>query len=151
MCILLPPFDSRGELTVGDERWAHGTQSFPGWPPLTAALTQPQPFTTVCTVTGTVNVDTAPVLRDALARARGDGNAHLVIDLSAVTSMDSEGLYTLLVARHRHKVSHGGHLAVVIDPNSPAIVELHTVSLKASFDLHHTLIDALRACADADK
>jgi hypothetical protein len=65
--------------------------------------------------------------------------------------MDSEGLYTLLVARHRHKVSHGGHLAVVIDPNSPAIVELHTVSLKASFDLHHTLIDALRACADADQ
>ena len=135
---------------MGDEHWTRGTQSFPGWPPLTAALTQPQPSTTVCTVTGSIDARTAPILGDALARARSDGNAHLVIDLSAVTSMDSEGLYTLLVARHRHIVSRGGHLAVVIDPNSPAIVELHTVSLRASFDLHHTLIDALDACADAD-
>jgi anti-anti-sigma regulatory factor len=36
-------------------------------------------------------MDTTPVLRDALAEARGDDNAHLVIDLSAVSSMDTTG------------------------------------------------------------
>jgi hypothetical protein len=64
--------------------------------------------------------------------------------------MAAEGLYTLLVARHRHRTSNGGHLAVVVDPWSPAIPELHTVSLRVSFDLHRTLTEALRACAHAD-
>jgi anti-anti-sigma regulatory factor len=36
-------------------------------------------------------MDTTPVLRDAVAEARGDDNAHLVIDLSAVSSMDTTG------------------------------------------------------------
>ncbi|MGH3696897.1 MAG: STAS domain-containing protein [Pseudonocardiaceae bacterium] len=136
-------------MTVGNERCACETRPLPGWPPLTAALTQPQSNTTVCTVTGTIDVDLAPILSDALAQARGDGNAHLVIDLSAVTSMDSEGLYTLLVARHWHRTGHGGHLAVVVDPGSTAIVELLAVSLKAAFDLHHTLTGALHACVRA--
>ncbi len=131
---------------MGNERWTCEDQPFSGWPPLTAALTQPQPNTTVCTVTGTIDETTAPILSDALAQARSDGNSHLVIDLSAVTSMDSEGLYTLLVARHRHRTGRGGHLAVVIDPCSPAIAELHAVSLKASFDQHRTLTEALHAC-----
>ena len=135
---------------MDDDRWTRETQSFLGWPPLTAALTQPQPNTTVGTVTGAIDVDTAPILGAALTRARGDCNAHLVIDLSAVTSMAAEGLYTLLVARHRHRISDGGHLAVVIDPWSRAISELHTVSLRASFDLHRTLTEALRSCAYVD-
>lgn len=135
---------------MGDERWSRGTPSFPGWPPLTAALTQPQFNTTVCTVTGVLDADTAPDLGAALGRACRDANAHLVIDLSAVTSMTAEGLYTLLVARHRHRISDGGHLAVVIDLYSSAISELHLVSLKASFDVHRTLNEALRACGYAD-
>jgi anti-anti-sigma factor len=98
-------------------------------------------------VTGVINADTAPSLNDALVRAQG-GDAHLVIDLSAVTSMDSDGLYILLVARHRHRTGGGGHLAVVIDSDSPAIPELCIVSLKASFDLHHTVAEALHACAN---
>jgi anti-anti-sigma factor len=104
----------------------------------------------VCTVAGNIDEDTAPVLSDALDRARGDANAHLVIDLSAVISMDSDGLYTLLVARHRHRTSGGGHLAVVIDSGSPTIPELHIVSLNASFELHATLTEALHACVRWD-
>jgi hypothetical protein len=60
--------------------------------------------------------------------------------------MTAEGLYTLLVARHRHRISEGGYLAVVIHPHSSAIPELLTVSLKAAFDSHRTLPAALRAC-----
>jgi anti-anti-sigma regulatory factor len=40
-------------------------------------------------------MDTTPVLRDAVAEARGDDRAHLVIKSSAVSSMDSTGLYVL--------------------------------------------------------
>jgi len=43
----------------------------------------------VCTVTGAVDWTTSPLVRDALTETRRDDNVHLVIDLSAVTSMDS--------------------------------------------------------------
>src|SRR5918997_997367 len=76
-------------------------------------------------------------------------NAHLVIDLSTVTSLDSAGLYALLEARHKHSISGGGHLAVVVDWNSQAIPELHIVALQATFDLHHNLTEALHACTSA--
>jgi hypothetical protein len=90
-------------------------------------------------------------VRRALTEARQDDNVHLVIDLSAVTSMDSAGPYTLLEARFKHHIGGGGHLAVIADPDSHAIPELQIVALKASFDFHASLADALHACASADQ
>ena len=119
-------------------------------PVITVALSRPQPDTTVCTVTGAVDWNTTPLVRRALAEARHDDNLHLVIDLSAVTSMDSAGPYTLLEARFKHHICGGGHLAVIADPDSHAIPELQIVALKASFDFHANLADALHACASAD-
>jgi anti-anti-sigma regulatory factor len=118
----------------------------------TAVLSRPQLNTTVCTVTGTLNMGTTPVLRVALVEAQRDDNAHLVIDLSAVISMDVDaaGLYTLLEACYTHEISGGGLVAVVVDPNSQAIPELHIATLEATFDLHHNLTDALHACAVAN-
>ncbi len=135
---------------MSDKLWyiSEPPLSAAGKPPITTALTQPQPSTTVCTVTGMINADTVPHLNNALAEALSGDKAHLVIDLSAVTAMDSDGLYILLVARHQHRTGGGGHLAVVINPNSPAISDLYIVSLKASFDLHHTVAEALHACAN---
>jgi anti-anti-sigma factor len=115
---------------------------------ITAALSQPEPNTTVCTVTGKISGDATPVLREALTDARRDDNAHLVIDLSAVTSMDAIGLYALFEALNEHNLG-GGHLAVVVDPHSQAIHELHILALQAAFDLHHELARALHACANA--
>jgi anti-anti-sigma regulatory factor len=100
-------------------------------------------------VTGAVNPDTTPILRIALAEGRRDDNAHLVIDLSTVTSLDSVGPYTLLEARHKHHINGGGHLAVVVDANSQVIQALHIVALQATFDLHHKLTEAVHACASA--
>jgi anti-anti-sigma factor len=117
---------------------------------ITVALSRPQPDTTVCTGTGAVDWNTTPLVRDALTEARRDDNVHLVIDLSAVTFMDSAGPYTLLEARFKHHISGGGHLAVIADPDSHAIPELQIVALKASFDFHASLADALHACASAD-
>jgi anti-anti-sigma factor len=117
---------------------------------ITVALSRPQPDTTVCTGAGAVDWNTTPLVRDALTEARRDDNVHLVIDLSAVTSMDSAGPYTLLEARFKHHIGGGGHLAVIADPDSHAIPELQIVALKASFDFHANLADALHACASAD-
>jgi anti-anti-sigma factor len=115
---------------------------------ITAALSQPQPDTTVCTVIGKISGDVTPVLRAALTDARRDDNAHLVIDLSAVTSMDAIGLYVFFEALNEHNLG-GGHLAVVVDPHSQAIHELHIFALQAAFDLHHELARSLHACANA--
>ena len=83
---------------------------------ITVTLTRPQPDTTVCTIIGKIDMDTTPVLRDAVAEARGDDNAHLVIKSSAVSSMDSTGLYVLFDL-HKHNIGGGGHLSAVIDAN----------------------------------
>ena len=95
---------------------------------------------------------TTPVLREALVEAQRDDNAHLVIDLSTIISMDvnAASLYTLLQARYTHDISGGGLMAVVVDPNSQAIPELHIATLEATFDMHHNLTDALHACTVAD-
>lgn len=118
----------------------------------TAMLSRPQLNTTVCTVTGTLHMGTTPVLREALVEAQRDDNAHLVIDLSTIISMDvnAASLYTLLEARYTHDISGGGLMAVVVDPNSQAIPELHIATLEATFDMHHNLTDALHACTVAD-
>jgi anti-anti-sigma factor len=100
-------------------------------------------------VTGKISGDTTPVLKEALTQARHDDNAHLVIDLSAVTFMDATGLYALFEARSKHNLGGVGHLAVVVDPHSDAIHELHIVALEATFDLHHDLAAALHACTNA--
>jgi len=126
--------------------------SLGSWEPpvITVTLNRHVHDTTVCTVAGTVNWNTRPPLRNALVEAGQDGNAHLVIDLSAVTSMDSAGPYTLLEARFRHRLKGAGHLVVVADPNSSAIPELQSVAIRAAFDVHPTLTDALRICAHTD-
>jgi anti-anti-sigma factor len=136
---------------VTGETWAGETPPCrPGLPTITVILTRPSPDTTVCTTIGKIDMDTTPVLRDALTEARSDDNAQLVIDLSAVTSMDSAGLFVLFEALHKHTIGGGGHLAAVIDANSHrAIPELHLVALQAAFDLHHDLAGALHSCANA--
>ncbi len=134
-----------------DTDWSpHTSRCSPATPVITVALSRPQPDTTVCTVTGAVDWNTTSLVRRALTEARCDDNVHLVIDLSAVTFMDSAGPYTLLEARFKHHIGGGGHLAVIADPDSHAIPELQIVALKASFDFHATLADALHACASAD-
>jgi anti-anti-sigma factor len=117
---------------------------------ITVEFTHPQPDIIVCTVTGVITTDTAPVLSEALARPQEDDHdRHLIIDLSAVTSLDSDGLYTLLVARHQYSTGDGIHLVVVINLHSPTVAELYLVSLQASFEVYDSLAAALQACANA--
>lgn len=112
-----------------------------------ATLSCPQPDTSVCRVTGSVDLVTAPVLADKLIEAVHDGRPHLVIDLSAVAVLDSLGLQAVFEALDRYDIE--GHLAVVADPRSTAIGRPDIITLSEIVDIHHDLASALRACARA--
>lgn len=84
-------------------------------------------------------------MRSALIEAGCDGTLHLVIDLFAITSMDSASPYMLLEARLKHRLSGGGHHTVITHPSSHAIPELPSVAIRAAFDVQATLTDAFHA------
>jgi anti-anti-sigma factor len=106
-----------------------------------------QPDTAVCRVTGSVDLVTAPVLAASLIEAVHDDRPHLVIDLSAVTHLDSTGLHAVLDALDFYDID--GHLAIVIDSRSDAITRPEISELSEIVDIHHDPASAMRACARA--
>lgn len=76
---------------------------------------------TVLAVTGEVDVDTAPALRDTALAMLNRGADHLVIDLRGVTFMDSTGLGSLLRMHHRAGLL-GASVHFVAD--QPAVLHL---------------------------
>jgi anti-sigma B factor antagonist len=114
---------------------------------IVARLSCPQPDTTICTVTGKVDLATAPLLADALTEAVHGDRSHLVIDLSATTVLDSAGLQAVFEALDRHYID--GHLAVVINSNSEVFPPPKLTPLDEILDLHDDLTSALQACASA--
>lgn len=112
-----------------------------------ATLSCPQPDTTVCTVTGKVDLVTAPALTDTLTEAVHDDRSHLVIDLSATELLDSTGLQAVFEALDRYDID--GHVAVVVNSNSEAITPLDITVLDEFLDRHDDLTGALQACASA--
>lgn len=110
-------------------------------------LSYPQPDTTVCTVTGPVDLVTAPILTDTLTEAVLDDRSHLVIDLSAAALLDSAGLQAVFEALDKHEVD--GHLAVVADLSSETIGSPEISALGELLDRHDDLASALLACASA--
>lgn len=69
--------------------------------------------TTVVSVSGEIDVYTAPVLRDALDQQIAAGRIHLVVDLQDVTFMDSTAL-GVLVGRLKLVRVQSGSLRVVV-------------------------------------
>jgi anti-anti-sigma factor len=116
-------------------------------PMVFATVSRPQPDTTLCRVTGTVNLVTAPALAEKVSQAARHGRPHLVIDLSAVASLDPLGLQAVLETLDSCGID--GHLAVVMDPRSEAATRPEVVELHEVLDLHHDVASALRACARA--
>jgi anti-sigma B factor antagonist len=116
-------------------------------PMVIATLSCPQPDTTVCRVTGSVDLGTAPALVDRLIEAVHDGPPHIVIDLSAVALLDSIGLELVFDALDQHDIA--GHLAVVTDPRSTVVNSPDISALDEVLDIHYDLASALRACSRA--
>jgi anti-anti-sigma factor len=73
--------------------------------------TTSQRAATVLTVTGEIDLATAPDLGQRLAKVTGSGD--IVADLTGVTFIDSTGLWVLISA-HEAATEAGGRLCVVV-------------------------------------
>lgn len=67
--------------------------------------------TLTMTLTGEVDLDSAPRLHQAVQEADAPWGTHMVADLSGVTFMDSTGVHALLACYERAQ-DHGGTLSV---------------------------------------
>ncbi|WP_280483215.1 STAS domain-containing protein [Nocardia cyriacigeorgica] len=95
---------------------------------------------TVLTVTGEVDLATAPALENAIDAALGSEPAGLIIDLTAVTFLASAGMAALVAAHQRA----GDTTAIGVVADGPATSrQLKMTSLDQVFALHTTLDAAL--------
>lgn len=95
---------------------------------------------TVLTVTGEVDLATAPALENAIDAALGSEPASLIIDLTAVTFLASAGMAALVAAHQRA----GEATSIVVVADGPATSrQLKMTSLDQVFALHTTLDAAL--------
>ena len=92
---------------------------------------------TVVTVSGDLDVFTAPQLRDQLNELMESGDRRLYVDLRPCEFLDSSGLSALVSAVKRIR-SEGGDLGLICPPgNVRRLIEL--VSLDQVFDLYDDL------------
>ncbi len=78
----------------------------------------------VLVVQGELDLATAPRLDEALADAIATGASSIVVDLQAVSFMDSSGLHVLI--RHAHR--EDGHARVRLTKGSPAVQRVFELS-----------------------
>jgi anti-sigma B factor antagonist len=97
----------------------------------------------VLTVAGELDVATAPGLGDELERVSAEGATDAVVDLLAVSFVDSVALGILVDASKRMK-AQGGTLRIVCDDRRIArIIEI--TGLDRVLRIHTTLRDALES------
>lgn len=98
---------------------------------------------TIISVTGEIDVYTAPTLRDRLNELVADGEYDLVVDMAGVDFLDSTGLGVLVGALKRAR-SHDGTLQLVCDQEK--ILKVFRITgLTKVFPIHAALADALVA------
>ena len=95
-----------------------------------------EPRGLVLTVSGELDIATAPTLRAHLDAAADAGRHRLVIDLSGVAFLDSVAVATIL--RARQLLPDDGRLAVAIDSSSYAMLVFECGGLKQMLDLVDT-------------
>jgi anti-anti-sigma factor len=96
------------------------------WPPFGLAE-EPLAGGLVLTVSGELDLATAPELRKRLETAIDSGTTRIVVDLRDVTFMDSIGLAAVVHARSRLHAT--GHLALVTTPGSYAQLVLEITGM----------------------
>lgn len=95
----------------------------------------------VLTVSGELDIATAPALRDHFTAAIEAGKRRLVIDLSELSFLDSVALATILHAKQR--LPEDGKMAVVIDPSSYVMLVFESGGLPKVLDLVETRVQAI--------
>jgi anti-sigma B factor antagonist len=95
----------------------------------------------VVSVTGEIDVATAPELRTQLVDLVGEGRTKLIVDLQAVDFLDSTGL-GVLVSTVKRARSGGGDLTLVC--THPHLLKVFEITgLTKVFAIHDTLDAAL--------
>ena len=110
------------------------------WPPF-GLTEEPLADGVVLSVSGELDMATAPDLRERLTAATDGGATALVVDLRRVKFMDSVGLAAILHARSR--LSDAGRLAIVLTRDSYPHLVLETAGLPRSLALFETLPEAV--------
>jgi anti-sigma B factor antagonist len=95
----------------------------------------------VVTVTGELDIATAPALRDRLDAAIEAGTHRLVIDLCALSFLDSVALATILHAKQR--LPDDGKMALAMDPDSYVMLVFESGGLPKVLDLVETRAQAI--------
>ncbi|GAB3265329.1 anti-sigma factor antagonist BldG [Kineosporia babensis] len=96
---------------------------------------------TVISVSGEIDVYTAPTLRERLNELVADGEYHLVVDMGGVDFLDSTGLGVLVGGLKRAR-SHEGSLQLVCDQEK--ILKVFRITgLTKVFPIHSSLESAL--------
>ena len=97
----------------------------------------------VLVVSGEIDVYTSPTLREHLVEAVGEEHPTVVLDLRAVTFLDSTGLGVLITGLKRCR-SAGGELHIVTtQPNVLKVLEI--TGLDEVFRIHQTVEEATAA------
>ena len=73
---------------------------------------------------GELDLATAPILTDQLARVEGEGVAEIVLDLSQLTFLDGSGLRALLAGRSRAETNGHGFMVGVASRPARRLLEL---------------------------
>ena len=102
----------------------------------------------VVSVSGEVDVYTAPQLRSALDEQISVGRTRLVVDMSEVGFVDSTGL-GVLVGRLKLVRAHGGWLRLVCTDERTLRV-FNITGLDKVFSIHETVDSALEAPAPTE-
>jgi anti-anti-sigma factor len=92
-----------------------------------------EPSVLVLTVSGELDIATAPELRTRLTTALEQGVTRLVVDLRSLSFLDSVALATLLQARTR--IGDEGRMAVVVDPDSYIRLILEVAGMPRCLDI----------------
>ncbi len=71
-----------------------------GFTPFTARI-EPDRSATTIALSGELDMASAPILEEQLARAESDGATAILIDLRELTFINSTGLHVFLAARNR--------------------------------------------------
>jgi anti-sigma B factor antagonist len=96
------------------------------WPPF-GLTEEPLLGGLVLTLSGELDLATAPELRKRLVAAIDSGATRIVVDLRQVTFMDSIGLAAVLHARSRLRPA--GRLALIVTPGSYAQLVLEITGM----------------------
>ena len=94
-----------------------------------------EPSGVAFTVGGELDIATAPILRERLCAALEEGVDRALIDIRAVTFMDSVAL-AAMVANAKQL---GGRMVVVVDPDSYAMLILEVSGLPVALDIVESL------------